>query len=81
VPLLCLEVRLLLLRLVVLRAVLLLVLMRAVGWLERWLVRWRLGRVRCRILVSTCLPALCGFDFVESILTIFADDEKDDDDW
>jgi hypothetical protein len=44
--------------------------MRAVGWLERWLVRWRLGRVRCRILVSTCLSALCCFEFVDFLLTI-----------
>jgi hypothetical protein len=78
VQLLCLVVSLLLLRLVVLRAVLPLA-MRRVDWLELWLVLWRLGRARCRILVSTYLP--CLVLFCESMLTILADDEKDDDDW
>lgn len=31
--------------------------MHKVDWLARWLVRLRLGRVRCRILVS-CFPFL-----------------------
>jgi hypothetical protein len=53
--------------------------MRRVDWLELWLVLWRLGRARCRILVSTYLP--CLVLFCESMLTILADDEKDDDDW
>jgi hypothetical protein len=80
VQLLYLEVSLLLLRLVVLLlAVLPLAAMRRVDWLELWLVLWRLGRVKFRILVSTYLPGVVLF--CEFMLTLLADDEKDDDDW
>ena len=49
-----------------------------VDWLVRWLVLWRRGRVRCRILVSTLLE---NYIITSVRLTTITDDEKDDDDW